>query len=86
MKLVLRATHPLPKVDTILALLSGAQVFSIDANCGFWQVPLSEELRLLTTFITPFGRYSFNKLPFGISNAPEHFQCAMKKILDGMAA
>ena len=82
---VLRATHPLPKVDTTLALLLGAQVFSkLDANSGFWQIPLSEESRLLTTLITPFGRYSFNKLPFGISSAPEHFQCAMNKVLAGL--
>ena len=51
---VLRVTHPLSKVVPILALLSGAQVFSkLDANSGFWQIPLSEEWRLLTTFITP---------------------------------
>ena len=49
---VLRATHPLPKVDTILALLLRAQVFSkLDANSGFWQIPLSEESRLLTMCI-----------------------------------
>ena len=82
---VLRATHPLPKVGTTLALLSGAQVFSkLDANSGFWQIPLTEEWRLLTTFITPFGRYCFNKLPFGISSAPEHFQCAMNKVIAGL--
>ena len=79
---VLRATHPLPKVDTTLALLSGAHVFS--KYSGFWQIPLIEELRLLTTFITPFGRYCFNKLPFGISSAPEHFQCAMNKVIAGL--
>ena len=73
------------KVDTTLALLSGAQVFSkLDANSGFWQIPLTEESRLLTTFITPFGRYCFNTLPFGISSAPEHFQCAMNKVIAGL--
>ena len=65
---VLREIHPLPTVEDILAQLSGAKVFSkLDANSGFWQIPLTEESRLLTTFITPFGRYCFNKLPFGIS-------------------
>ena len=28
----------------------------------------------MTTFITPFGRYAFCRLPFGISSAPEIFQ------------
>ena len=56
----------------------------LDANSGFWQIPLTEESRLLTTFITPYGRYCFNKLPFGISSAPEHFQKRMNKILSGL--
>ena len=68
---VLRKTHPIPKVDDTLAQLTGAAVFSkLDANSGFWQIPLSEESKSLTTFITPFGRYAFNKLPFGMSSAP----------------
>ncbi len=65
---VLREPHPIPKVDETLAMLSGAKHFSkLDANSGFWQVPLAEVSRPLTTFITPFGRYHFNKLPFGVS-------------------
>ena len=82
---VLRETHPIPKVDDTLAQLTGAAVFSkLDANSGFWQIPLSDESKLLTTFITPFGRYAFNKLPFGISSAPELFQKRMSKILEGL--
>lgn len=82
---VLREIHPLPKVDETLAKLSGAKVFSkLDANSGFWQIPLAENSRPLTTFITPYGRYCFNKLPFGISSAPEHFQKRMSQILSGL--
>lgn len=55
----------------------------LDANSGFWQVPLSEQSALLTTFITPFGRFCFNRMPFGISSAPEHFQRCMSSILAG---
>ena len=41
---VLREVHPLPKVDETLALLSGATCFSkLDANSGFWQIPLSTD-------------------------------------------
>ena len=81
---VLREVHPLPKVDDTLAQLSGARVFSkLDANSGFWQIPLAEDSRHMTTFITPFGRFCFNKMPFGISSAPEHFQKRMSEILEG---
>ena len=82
---VLREPHPIPTVDDTLALLSGAVHFSkLDANSGFWQIPLAKKSRPLTTFITPFGRYHFNKLPFGISSAPELFQRRMNKIFEGI--
>ena len=69
---VLRETYPIPPVDDMLAKLAGATVFSkVDANSGFWQIPLAKDLQLMTTFITPHGRYCFQKLPFGISSAPE---------------
>ena len=50
---VLREVHPIPKVDTTLAQLSGSTAFSkLDANSRFWQIPLAAESRLLMTFIT----------------------------------
>ena len=42
----------MPKVDTTLAQLTGATIFSkLDANSGFWQIPLAKESRLLTTLL-----------------------------------
>ena len=65
----LRELHPLPSVDHTLDRLSEAKFFSkLDANSGFWQIGLSAESARLTTFITPFGRFCFNRLPFGISS------------------
>ena len=82
---VLCEMYPLPKVDETLTLLSGATCFTkLNANSGFWQIPLSTDSRLLTTFLTPHGRFCFNKLPFGISCAPELFQQRMSNILEGL--
>jgi len=82
---VQREVHPLPKVDETLAQLTGAKISSkLDANSELWQIPLTESSRLLTTFITPSGRYCFNKLPFGIASAPKHFQKRMSAILSGL--
>jgi hypothetical protein len=79
---VQRPYHPIPKIETSLSSISGAKLFSkLDANSGFWQVPLNPESQDLTTFLTPFGRFKFLKLPFGITSAPEHFQKCMYKIL-----
>lgn len=53
---VKREHHMLPSVEHSLGQLEGAKIFSkLDANSGFWQIPLSKESALLTTFITPFG-------------------------------
>ena len=82
---VLRERHQLPSVDYTLAQMAGARYFSkIDANSGFHQIKLSEDSAYLTTFITPFGRFCFKRLPFGISSGPEIFQREISKILDGL--
>ena len=74
-KAVQRETHPTGSVDESLAMLGESRVFTkLVANSGFWQIPLDEDTKLLTTFVTPFGRFCFNRLPFGISSAPEIFQ------------
>ena len=82
---MLREQHPLPAVEQILAQVAGACLFSkLDSNSGFWQIHLTPESKPLTTFITPFGRYHFNRLPFGITSAPEHFQRRMLHGLEGV--
>jgi len=48
--------HILPAVEQTLAQLAGAQVFTkLDANSWFWQIPLSDDSALLTTFLTPLA-------------------------------
>ena len=82
---VSREVHPLPTVDETIAQLTGTKVFSkLDANSEFWQIPLTTSSKLLTTSLTHNGRYCFNKLPFSISSAPEHFQKRMNNILLGL--
>ena len=79
---VCREKHMLPAVDHVLACTT---VFSkLDTNSGFWQIRLAEESHKLITFITPMDRYCFNRLPFGITSAPEHFQRKMSQILEGL--
>ncbi len=79
---VRRERHILPSVDHVLAQIGHAKYFSkLDANSGFWQIELSPISSKLTTCITPFGRFMFNRLPFGISSAPEFFQKKMSEIL-----
>ena len=84
-KSVQREYFIMPAVEETLAKMAGAKVFSkLDANSGFWQIKLDPDTAKYTTFITPFGRYYFNRLPFGLSAAPEHFMLQMTKALEGL--
>ena len=54
----------------------------LDATHGYWQIPLDESSQLLTTFNTPFGRYFFTRMPFGIKSAQEVFQKRISQHFD----
>lgn len=67
--------YKLPNIDEISSKLSGATIFSkLDATSGFWNIPLDDESANLCTFGTPFGRFRFCRMPFGIKIASEVFQ------------
>lgn len=79
---ICRPYYPIPRIEMTLANLQGAKYFSkIDINKGFYQIKLNKESQLLTCFITPFGRYIFTRLPFGISCAPEYFVAKYAQVL-----
>ena len=56
----------------------------MDAKDGFWHVSLDKESSFLTTFESPFGKFRWNRLPFGISVAPEEFQRRLNDALRGL--
>ena len=69
--------------DDVTSKLTDATVVTgIDAACGFYQIPLDDDSGELTTFITPFGRYCFRRLPFGITPAPEIFMRKMSQLFE----
>ena len=74
-KAIKRENFHIPTVEDVTCRLSGKKVFTlIDLKDAFWQVPLSEESASLTTFNTPFGRYFFKRMPFGLCSASEVIQ------------
>ena len=80
-----RAHFPLSTIEDIATRLTGAKVFSVlDARTGFWQVKLDTRSSYLTTFNTPFGRYRWMRMPFGITSAPEVWQQRMQEITEGL--
>ena len=78
-----RENHPLPTIEYVATRLHGAKVFSLlDVCSGFWHVISDEPSSDLTTFNTPFGRYRWKRLPFGICSAPEIFQRKMHQLIE----
>lgn len=84
-KALKRTNYQMPMLEEVLPNLGKAKVFTkLDAKKGFWQMKLTEKSSKLTTFWTPFGRYRWLRLPFGISPAPELFQQKQHEILQGL--
>lgn len=80
-----RSNYPMPTIDDVLPELANAKVFTkADVKSGFWHVKLDNESSKLTIFSTPWGRFKWNRLPFGISPAPEEFQRRLNEALEGL--
>ncbi|KAL5004373.1 hypothetical protein ScPMuIL_017829 [Solemya velum] len=80
-----RPHHKIPTLEEINHRFNGAKYFSkLDAKSGYWSVKLHPDSQLLTTFQTPFGRFCFTRLPFGLSVSQDIFQAKMDEILDGL--
>ena len=77
--------HLLPKIDEMYAKLKGVKVFStIDLRSGYYHIALGKDSRAKTAFVTPFGKYEFLMVPFGLAQAPAYFQLLMNQVLEGL--
>ena len=55
----------------------------LDLSKGFYQIGINEDSVEKTAFVSPFGKYSFKRMPFGLKNAPVLFQRTMEEVLRG---
>ena len=80
-----REHYWIPTIQEIASDLAGKKVFStLDLKDGYWQVELDEQSSLLCTFNTPFGRYRFTRMPFGLKSASEIFQKKNEAAFEGI--
>ena len=85
-KAIKREHYQLPTFEEISSRLSRAKVFTkLDPNKGYWQIPLDEESTKLITFNTPFGRYKYCRLLYGIHSAQEVFHKRVSQNFDGIS-
>jgi len=84
-KVLVRERYRLPTFDDIVPGLHNAKVFTkLDVQEAYWHIRLDEESSLLTTMITPFGRYRWARLPFGLNVSSEIFQRRLNEALSDL--
>ena len=75
-------TWPMLKVEDIFSKLNGATYFTtLDLRTGYHHMPLDKPSIPKTAFNSPFGKYEYVKVPFGLAQAPAYFQERMNGIL-----
>ena len=65
----------MPKVEDIFAQLNSAKYFStLDLQAGYHHIPLDDSSIPKTAFTSPFGKYVYINVPFGLAQAPAYYQ------------
>ena len=73
---------PMPKVEDIFSQLNGAKYFStLDLRAGYHHIRLTTDSIPKTVFTSPFGKYEYVKVPFGLAQAPAYFEELMTGVL-----
>ncbi|CAF3680882.1 unnamed protein product [Rotaria sordida] len=77
--------HPIPSIEELLARLNNGQKFTkLDLSDAYLQVELDEQSKNLVIINTPLGLFRYNRMPFGISNAPAIFQRIIDQVIAGI--
>ena len=74
-KVTRKFTWPMPKVEDIFSTLNGATYFTtLDLHTGYHHIPLDKSSIPKTALNSPFGKYEYVKVLFGLAQAPAYFQ------------
>ena len=84
-KALKRKVYPLPRINDLLKRRSGYKYLTkLDISMQYYTFELDEESSQLCTIATPFGLYRYQRLPMGVTVAPDIAQEIMETVLDGI--
>ena len=70
---------PLPRIDQIIDATAGHDSLCfLDAYSGYHQIKMAELDQAATSFITPYGPFCFNTIPFRLKNVGATYQCMIQ--------
>ena len=76
---------PIPQIQDLLLKLEGFKyATSLDLNMGYYHIELSPDSQCLCTIVTPWGKYSYKRLPMGLCNSPDIFQEKISELMWGL--
>lgn len=84
-QVTLKDSYPLPLIEDLLNLIGQSKyITTIDLTKGYYQIPLTEQAKEISAFITPFGHFQYIVLAFGMTNAPSTFQRVINQVIRGL--
>ncbi len=83
-KRLITKPFPIPKISTVLQLEGFTFATALDLNMGYYTIRLDPDASRICTVIFPWGKYSYKRLPMGITGSPDIFQSKMLELMEDL--
>ncbi len=85
-KRLVRTPFPIPKISMVLQEIEGFLSFAtaLDLNMGYYTIRLDPDASKICIIIFPWGKYSYKRLPMGITGSPDIFQGKVSELIESL--
>jgi hypothetical protein len=84
-KWIVRRPYSIPKISTTVQKLEGfTYAMALDLNMGYYTIRLDPMAVEMRTIIFWFGKYSYLRLPMGMSGSGDIFQAEMMDLMEAL--